>query len=568
MTVSYALGSTRLSRSKIVYASQARTILILRVFSEAAGLFLAGTVHSTFDLVQWVLISRPEGIGFPQFLALQPGTGPLGLLVLAFGRGLPPSEWPMKPRLMSLLRLVSEISIPLLGVLIMSNVNTELTYIAIGDTVKPMAFGMEPFNSSVAPQLGVMEDMLFNLGYVSFLSNPLHAIDITPDVARHEGCAKGMGLEPNQSCLHEILIAQEFQNVNANLPLSRSSDSQVVLSANQQIFLLEFRDNIKGTASALDCKDFNAGPAFYTLCISDMQDGSINARMIPCPANLIVNKQCKNDTSWRSSRGFSTSLHASYVPATVAYQRLDGRILWHEVQSDPQPAKLNAADVLDALSAILATNSTAAGVVASNPILGSPTNFFGRLVAGHMYRIGRLNLSTNIEAHWKGTNALQNLLGITLFYCQNGILSQTVLPFLSNSTDISDFYSRGAFEQPAKSSLVSFADTRYRIRVGRGTLYAYIALSGFTLSVCIITLLIGSLLELTHFDAEPTLYPSLDFYTQCRVEDANGKIIPAHKRVELAWIYDGQQMFKEIEGLKVRRRKRQARPLELEAQDA
>ncbi|KAJ4374961.1 hypothetical protein N0V83_002040 [Neocucurbitaria cava] len=431
-----------------------------------------------------------------------------------------------------------------------------------------MAFGMEPFNGSVASQLGVMKDMFFNFGYVSFLADPLHAIDITPDIARHGGCANGMALRPDQSCLHKVLITQEYQNVNANLPLSRDSDSQVVLSTDQQVYLLEFSDNINASSYDLECKDFNSGPAFYSLCMGGMKDGTINAVMIPCPANLVANKQCANDTSWRSTRGFSTSLRASYVHTTVAYQRLDGRVLWHEVQSNPQPANINPPDILSALGVILDTNSTTTEGVASNPILGSPTNFFGRLIAGHTYRISKLSLSTNIEAHWKGTNAIQNLLGITLFYCQNGVLSQTILPFVSNSTDITNFYTRGAFEQPEQSSLVSFADTRYKLKVGRGTLYAYIVLSGVTLLVCITALVIGSLLELAKFDAEPTLYPCLDFYTQCRVEDTNGKIIPAYRRIELAWIYDGRQMFKEIEALRVTRRKRQARPLELEVNRA
>jgi hypothetical protein len=120
MTVSFAVGTSRLWQIKAVNSSQSNSILILRVFSEAAGLFLAGTVHSTFAVIQWVLVSRPEGIRFPQFLALQPSTGPLGLLVLASGKGLTVEQWPFKPRLLSLLRLIAEVAVPLMGVLIMS----------------------------------------------------------------------------------------------------------------------------------------------------------------------------------------------------------------------------------------------------------------------------------------------------------------------------------------------------------------------------------------------------------------------------------------------------------------
>jgi hypothetical protein len=48
----------------------------------------------------------------------------------------------------------------------------------------------------------------------------------------------------------------------------------------------------------------------------------------------------------------------------------------------------------------------------------------------------------------------------------------------------------------------------------------------------------------------------LDFYTQCKVQDDNGKVIPVHNRVEMAWIHDGKKLFKELTALKVTRRKR------------
>jgi hypothetical protein len=120
LTVSYATEKTHFSRFKFVHASRSNTILVLRVLSEAAGVFLAGSIYSTFEVVQWVLISRPDGIKIPQFLALQSSTGLLGLIVLAFGRGLPPSQWPMNPRLLALLRLIAGLTIPVLGVLVMS----------------------------------------------------------------------------------------------------------------------------------------------------------------------------------------------------------------------------------------------------------------------------------------------------------------------------------------------------------------------------------------------------------------------------------------------------------------
>jgi hypothetical protein len=120
MTVAYATRSAHSSNVSFVHASQSNTILVLRILSEAHGIFLAGSVYSTFEVVQWVLISRPEGIRLPQFLALQSSTGPLGLLTIVFGQGLPMGEWTMAPRLTSLLRMVAQAVVPLTGVLIMS----------------------------------------------------------------------------------------------------------------------------------------------------------------------------------------------------------------------------------------------------------------------------------------------------------------------------------------------------------------------------------------------------------------------------------------------------------------
>lgn len=130
MTVAYATEKSRFTAAKFVHSSRSNTIMVLRVLSEIAGVFLAGSVYSTFEVVQWVLISRPDGIRLPQFLALQSSTGPLGLLMIALGRGLPASQWPMKPRLMSLLRLLAQVAIPLTGVLVMSESAASISCLA------------------------------------------------------------------------------------------------------------------------------------------------------------------------------------------------------------------------------------------------------------------------------------------------------------------------------------------------------------------------------------------------------------------------------------------------------
>ncbi|KAF2195805.1 hypothetical protein K469DRAFT_744275 [Zopfia rhizophila CBS 207.26] len=554
MTVSYATERSRFTSIKFVHSSRSNTILILRVLSEAAGVLLGTTIYSTFEVVQWVKISRPDGLPFPEFLALQPSTGPLGLLVLALGRGLPAAEWPMKPRVMSFIRLVSEFAVPVLGVLIMSNVSIDPVYLPIKDTVKPFAFGMEPFNASVASQLGIMEDLLFNINYVSFLYNTIRAIDITPNFENRVGCESGLSITTKSSCARHVLLAQELQNVDAQLPLNLNSESDVVLSAGQQIYSLEFHDNIVIKNESLTCETINSGPAYYRLCTQNAGDGSIHANIIPCPPDLVNAAQCNRTTTWQSNPGFSTSIQASFQNATISYNRPDGRILSHELETDAQSVPLEASELLSAMTVLL--NTTAVGNAGlASPILGSPSHFFGRLIAGHMYRIGKLT-STNPSARIKGTNALQSILAMTLFYCQNGILGQAVLPFAGRNT--SSDGSTGAFGEQQRTSLASLAETRYRIEVGRAALWAYVAIGGLTLALCFLALIIGSICEWVKRDAQPTLYPALDFWTQCRVETEDGALVPVQKRGELTWI-QGQELFREVQGLKVTRRKQKLR---------
>lgn len=441
------------------------------------------------------------------------------------------------------------------------NVNTHPVYTPVPSTLMPVAFGMETFNGSVASQLGVMEDLLFNLGYVAFLSNPLHAIDITPDAEKKKkDCVKGLGKTSDTSCARHVLITQEFQNVDAAIPFHGELDSQVVVAFNQRIYSLEYHDNIDIPRTSARCEELSSGPAAYMICMRNAPDGSIEAAMISCPASLVSQGQCERNTTWKSNRGFTTSLSASFLNATVSYERTDGRVLLHEDQTDTKPTMIDASELLDALTVLLNASYIPPNSSLSNPILGTPTHSFGRLIAGHNYRISKI-METSPEYFVRGTNAIQSILAITLFYCQNGVLGQTVMPFVSNSTSVKSYYSDGAFSKQNDNAYVALANIQYKVKVGRATLIAYTVVGGVTLFVCVTALVIGSLLELVKFDAEPTLWPALDFYTQCRVEDQNGKIVPAHKRVELAWIHDGRQLFKEIEGLRVTRRKRGHGPL-------
>lgn len=434
--------------------------------------------------------------------------------------------------------------------------NTHTIYTPLPETLAPVAFGMEPFNGSLAQQMGVWQDMMFNIAYVSFLSNPLHAIDITPEAEKKKhDCLHGTASTDNTTCSRHVLITQEYNQVEPSLPIRGGTQSQIALFTDQQVYSLDYRDNVEIVRSDSRCEQFTSGPASYMLCTRNALDGSVEAAMIPCPARLVMNNTCGQDASWKEARGFTTSMHPYFLNATVSYDRTDGRILSHETVTAPVPAALNASELLDAMTVLLDTSFVPPNSTESNPILGAQNHFFGRLIAGHNYRISKL-MEKSPGAIVKGTNALQSIIAMTLFYCQSGILGQSVLAQFNSETPTKEYYTRGAFSKRDHSTYFALAETKYRIEVGRATLIAYATLSGMTLLICIIVLVIGSLIELAKLDAEPTLWPSLDFYTQCKVQDHNGKVVPVHERVEMAWIKDGKKLFKELNVLKVTRRKR------------
>lgn len=116
LTSLYASQSASSWRERIAFSSVGRSIFVLRALSEVTGVLLAATVAAAFGKVQWLLMVGKSGAWLTDYLALQAGTPPMGLLALATKRGVSR----VTTRLWSAIRLVSLVLIPVLGVLVMS----------------------------------------------------------------------------------------------------------------------------------------------------------------------------------------------------------------------------------------------------------------------------------------------------------------------------------------------------------------------------------------------------------------------------------------------------------------
>ena len=124
LTALYASQTSVWSRFRLLYSSSSHTIFTLSVLSGLTGVCLAATIAATYQRLQWILIARKGGVQCSKFLSLHPGTGVPGLLALAFGRGQPILN---STRLWSVIRLLSLILVPALGILIMSKSSCDVT---------------------------------------------------------------------------------------------------------------------------------------------------------------------------------------------------------------------------------------------------------------------------------------------------------------------------------------------------------------------------------------------------------------------------------------------------------
>lgn len=117
MTAVYASQATIAARMRLLYTSSSNTIFVLSALSGLTSVFLASTIAAAFERLQWLLVSRKDGLEFTKFLGLQSGTGVAGLIALTVGSGHPLMT---STRLWSAGRLLTIVLVPALGVLIMS----------------------------------------------------------------------------------------------------------------------------------------------------------------------------------------------------------------------------------------------------------------------------------------------------------------------------------------------------------------------------------------------------------------------------------------------------------------
>jgi uncharacterized integral membrane protein len=500
LTLVYASSATATSHIRFLYNSSSKTIFVLSVLSSITGLFLTATIAATFERVQWLLISRPNGVRLSRYLSLQPGTGLMGLLVLVFGGSR------AMTKMWAVVRLVALSLVPILSIVIMSNVNTRRVFNILEDTPATLGWGMSPFNGTLAQNVSVVADYVVQADLAMFLSQPYRSVDITPRSERMVPCEHIPGNNNTKNCRRvyympgglELAATQEVKNI---------VKTEIVVAENQQGYILDFTEGPDAGGEWIfeaegGCQVYGFPFGAFHLCLKNAGSNTLQARIVHCPTAVSSHAECITNTTWPSAPGWTTSLTTSFRNASVAYSIRNGTILSHTYTSDPIPAAVSAAEMLAGYRAAYGRFDDLSTILPSFLDTESTSMFtlyvYPAVVAAHLTSTLRLSEQDPAVAP-RAQDTIQCLLAIMLYYCQPSLFSSTLSAHLDPPSSNPSSHTRedakrikafaGDLQARAPpDTKVRQAVPRYQLVVGKATLLAYIVLCGSALLSCLVAL--------------------------------------------------------------------------------
>ncbi|KAK3070580.1 hypothetical protein LTR53_010212 [Teratosphaeriaceae sp. CCFEE 6253] len=353
LTVAYALKpSTFTAGLYFVGDSIGHSILTLRLLSAFTDILLSITFAIALDRLQAVLVSGSEGTAFAKVLAVHPGISYVGLSVLGFGRGT--SQ--LAVRVMAVVRLFVVVLIPILGIIILSDVSTRQAFDHLTTYTLSTPEGMSFFNASRAPIVALEIDRIFSTGIVTFLSDSEHSVDITPNDQRSMSCAQLSVNGQTPTCERTVFLPGA---VPVGLVLDGSTpeaDVQTVFDIKGYVLRYGAGDANGDWAFDPDtqCQTLGLAQGAARLCLANPSPNVIRARMISCPTSLATQGQaCLSNTSWHLGNAetpiVTTTLTTTFRRADVAFHRANSSIAWHNFLDKPEEdAPLSASDLLSA----------------------------------------------------------------------------------------------------------------------------------------------------------------------------------------------------------------------------
>lgn len=491
LTTLYAWHPELVSRHSLFGGTPAKALRVLAILSSTANFFLSASISQATDLIHGMLIARHAGLDLLSALALHPRTGLLGHAEIMF-------RWDygrLQTRVWSALKAVSMAIIPILGIVIMRDVEAIPIFYQNASVSVSRGYGVGAFDSSLAPLLQPMADAVFGTRFKDFISDPHLVSDVSTDADR-KACSNTHGNNSEIICHTKYFIPGGIEQLDPTFLVDKDilgdRDIQHILAKNQYGYFFEFQENESVVFNQqADCARYGYALGAYQLCLRDVGLQQIAASLTLCPKSLAGNLSCLNNATWPLEGGWGTILSTYSRPADVVYNGLNGTIMSHKFPNTTlTPVNINAPQLLQVFNILFNPsnpNTTYGSILAQLGIISNrPTEPL--TIWQYFQGLAKIN---DRRAKRRAMIGLQSLLAIPIYYCQAKELidlRRLLLEQIDNSVlyrtlrvDIANL-----FHVVEPDTDIYPALMRFTLRIGHSSLLAYIVLAGCALSVCII----------------------------------------------------------------------------------
>lgn len=400
-----------------------------------------------------------------------------------------------------------------------------------------MSVGFQPFNSSVAAALAFGADSIFGMTMDEFLVNPRYVLDITPADRGSQSCSTGYDIGKGQACTRNL-----FLPTSGGTALDQTyPEADLYVTQDAVGYELEFSSLDKEFQfdSAAHCHIYGTDSAAFQLCLRSA-DAKIAAskcspfifwaRLTRLGLNYCTifdgrNGSCLSSTEWTEAPGWRTLMEVSLRKADVAYSRRNNTIVTHVFKSGKDPAVVEAGDLLQAYNLLIdsrSSNSSSQGDSLSDIIesvfssgdFGNLSNTLAALITVNKLSASipavfySLTLTYMSGAHrdFRGSEVLQNLLAIPLWYCSVSTPPEFALE-VDRTTTLPSF-AANAQQGPD----IFLGRSEYNLVVGRWTVMAYAVLGGVAIVFCLVALTLATFHPKAASLPDFTFFPLFNFW--------------------------------------------------------
>ena len=139
---------------------------------------------------------------------------------------------------------------------------------------------MSPYNASLAKNVTIIGDEVFQAQITMFLYDASHAVDMTPDHLRTVPCTQGPDSHSEQNCERTYFISAGIESSISTSGGRRTVEEEVVLAKDQQGYILNFKEGTdqSGFNETVECETYGFAFAGFRLCLHNVEANVLRAR--------------------------------------------------------------------------------------------------------------------------------------------------------------------------------------------------------------------------------------------------------------------------------------------------